>query len=75
MADGSACPHGRKWLRLLTDLPTGIVDVSARRITLSSMVRALARRRDVEAVWDVHDLRPWFAELALLPYLISKRGF
>lgn len=65
---------GVKWLRLLTDLPTGIVDVSARRITLSSYVRSLGAA-DVEAVWDVHDLRPWFAELALLPYLISKRGF
>ena len=65
---------GVKWFRLLTDLPTGVLDVLARRISPGSYLRSLAEA-DVEAVWDLHDLRPWFAELVLLPYLIVTRGF
>jgi hypothetical protein len=65
---------GVTWLRLLTDLPTGILDVAAKRTSLGSYVRSLLGA-DTEAVWDRRDLRPWFAELALAPYLIVKRGF
>ena len=65
---------GVSWLRLLTDLPTGILDVAGRRTTLRAYVRSLFGA-DTEAVWDRRDLRPWFAELALVPYLIVKRGF
>jgi predicted ATP-grasp superfamily ATP-dependent carboligase len=65
---------GVSWLRLLTDLPTGILDVAGRRTTLGAYVRSLFGA-DTEAVWDRRDLRPWLAELALVPYLIVKRGF
>jgi D-aspartate ligase len=65
---------GVKWLRLVTDVPTAIADVSARRISARSYVGSLLGV-DVEAVWDRRDLRPWVAELALIPYLIAKRGF
>jgi predicted ATP-grasp superfamily ATP-dependent carboligase len=65
---------GVKWLRLVTDVPTGIADISARRTTLGSYIKS-ARAADVEAVWDRGDPRPWFAELLLLPYLMITRGF
>jgi predicted ATP-grasp superfamily ATP-dependent carboligase len=65
---------GVSWLRLLTDLPTGALDVAGRRSSFAAYVGSLFGA-DTEAVWDRRDLRPWFAELALVPYLIAKRGF
>jgi predicted ATP-grasp superfamily ATP-dependent carboligase len=70
---GEARP-GVKWLRLLTDLPTGILDIKARRTSITSYLGSL-RATDTEAVWDRRDPKPWLAELALVPYLIAKRGF
>ena len=58
----------------MTDLPTGVSDLAARRVGAASYVRSL-RAADTEAVWDRRDLRPWLAELALVPYLAVKRGF
>ena len=74
VVEPSRARAGVSWLRLLTDLPTGVLDVAARRTTLGAYVRSLFGA-DTEAVWDRRDPRPWFAELALLPYLIVKRGF
>jgi predicted ATP-grasp superfamily ATP-dependent carboligase len=65
---------GVSWVRLMTDLPTGAADVLAGRVRLGPYVRSV-RAADTEAVWDRRDIRPWFAELALLPYLAVKRGF
>lgn len=65
---------GVSWLRIVTDLPTGIADVLARRVSLRSYLRSI-RTADTEAVWSTDDLRPGFAELGLLPYLMRKRGF
>jgi D-aspartate ligase len=62
---------GVSWVRLVTDLPTGASDLFARRLA-ASYLRSL-RAADTEAVWDSRDLRPWLAELALLPYLAVKR--
>jgi D-aspartate ligase len=65
---------GVTWLRVMTDVPTAIADLSARRISARAYVGSLLGI-DVEAVWDRRDPRPWLAELGLLPYLIAKRGF
>ena len=65
---------GVNWLRLLTDLPTGVLDIKARRTSLASYIRSLCAT-DTEAVWDRRDLKPWLSELALVPYLIARRGF
>jgi D-aspartate ligase len=65
---------GVHWLRLLTDLPTGVLDVAARRISLGSYVSSLWAT-DTDAVFDRRDLRPFLRELVLLPYLIARRGF
>jgi predicted ATP-grasp superfamily ATP-dependent carboligase len=65
---------GVNWLRLLTDLPTGVLDIKARRTSLASYLRSL-RATDTEAVWDRRDLKPWLSEFALVPYLIARRGF
>jgi D-aspartate ligase len=65
---------GVNWLRLLTDLPTGFLDIKARRTSVGSYLGSL-HAVDTEAVWDRRDLKPWLSELALVPYLIAKRGF
>lgn len=70
---GRARP-GVTWVRALTDVPTGLADIFGRRTDLRSYLRSLSGV-DVHAVWDPRDPAPWAAELALLPYLMVKRGF
>jgi predicted ATP-grasp superfamily ATP-dependent carboligase len=65
---------GIRWVRLLTDLPTGYVQIRAGDFSLREYLRTL-RSAHVEAVFSRKDPLPGLAELALLPYLIVKRGF
>lgn len=65
---------GVRWVRLLTDLPTGFVQIRSGDLGFREYVRSL-RRADVDAVFSRNDPLPGFAELALLPYLAVKRGF
>lgn len=65
---------GVRWVRLLTDLPTGFVQIRAGDFGLREYARSL-RGADVEAVFSRTDPLPGLAELALLPYLAVKRGF
>jgi D-aspartate ligase len=65
---------GVRWVRLLTDLPTAVVEIVGRRMSLRSYLRSL-RSADVEAVFSRNDPLPGLAELALIPYLSVKRGF
>jgi D-aspartate ligase len=65
---------GIKWVRLLTDFPTGISDVFHGRITSGEFFRTL-RTADTEAVFSFKDPLPGLVECALLPYLAIKRGF
>ena len=72
--DSCTARTGVHWVRVTTDLPTALVEIAHRRLTprryLSSMLQA-----DTEAVFAVRDPLPAIAELALIPYLIVKRGF
>jgi D-aspartate ligase len=65
---------GVRWMRLVTDLPTAIVDIRAGRLRLADYLRSL-REHDVDAVFSLEDPKPGLAEVALLPYLYVKRGF
>ena len=65
---------GVRWVRLLTDLPTGWVQIRAGDFTLREYLRTL-RSAHVEAVFCRDDPKPGLAEVALLPYLAVKRGF
>jgi len=65
---------GVKWIRLITDLPTGIVEILGRRQNLWAYLRTLAGFH-VESVFSREDPLPGLAELFLLPYLAVKRGF
>ena len=64
---------GVGWMRILTDLPTAIGDMRAGRLSASEYLRSLRRVRS-DAVFSLRDPLPGLAEIALLPYLLAKRG-
>ena len=69
--------HGRpgvSWIRLMTDLPTGISEILGGRLQWRAYLRSL-RAAHVEAVFSREDPMPGIAELALIPYLSMHRGF
>jgi D-aspartate ligase len=65
---------GVSWIRLVTDLPTGIVDVFRRRLDWREYLRTL-KNAQVESVFNREDPLPGLMELLLIPYLSVKRGF
>jgi predicted ATP-grasp superfamily ATP-dependent carboligase len=65
---------GVRWIRLLTDLPTGVVGILNGEIKGRPYLRSLWDC-DEEAVFSLQDPLPGLAEIALVPYLALKRGF
>jgi predicted ATP-grasp superfamily ATP-dependent carboligase len=65
---------GVKWVRLVTDVPTGFVEIANGRLDVRAYLRSL-RETHVEAVFSSDDLLPGLVELALIPYLAVRRGF
>jgi predicted ATP-grasp superfamily ATP-dependent carboligase len=65
---------GVRWIRLLTDLPTGVVGILSGQIEGGAYLKSL-RNFDEEAVFSMEDPLPGLAEITLLPYLYVKRGF
>jgi predicted ATP-grasp superfamily ATP-dependent carboligase len=63
-----------RWIRLLTDVPTGLMEIFKGREDWRSYLRSL-RTFDVEAVFSSEDPLVGVAEAALFPYLCVKRGF
>lgn len=65
---------GVRWIRLLTDLPTGVVGVLDGHFQCLSYLRSIWNC-DEEAVFSLEDPLPGLVEIALVPYLTIKRGF
>ena len=65
---------GVSWVRLLTDVPTGLIDVAAGRLRFRDFCHSL-RSYHIEAVFNREDPVPGLVEFALIPYLTMKRGF
>lgn len=65
---------GIRWIRLVTDLPTGAVEIKAGTLSLRSYLRSL-RGIHIESVFTREDPLPGIFELALIPYEAIKRGF
>jgi predicted ATP-grasp superfamily ATP-dependent carboligase len=65
---------GVSWIRLITDVPTGVLEIFGGHQDWRAYLRSL-RRFDVEAVFSREDPLPGLVELALIPYLSVKRGF
>ena len=77
MGDAAEPQRGRagiSWIRLVTDLPTGILEVLGGRLDWRDYVRSL-RSFNIEAVFKREDPLPGLMELLLIPYLSVKRGF
>jgi D-aspartate ligase len=66
--------RGVRWVRLVTDVSTGLVEIFAGHLDWLSYLRSL-RGLHVEAVFSREDPLPGLVELALIPYLYIKRGF
>ena len=64
---------GVRWIRLTTDVPNAVRDISAGRLRTRDYVRTLTSV-NTEAVFSLRDPLPGLYELALLPYLAVKRG-
>ena len=62
------------WTRIVTDVPTAVIEIRNRRLGILEYLRSLART-DGEAVFSARDPLPGLVELALVPYLALKRGF
>jgi len=65
---------GVRWIRLTTDLPTGVIGILKGQIDGRAYLQSL-RDFDEEAVFSFKDPLPGMAEIALIPYLAVKRGF
>ena len=64
---------GVRWIRLTTDVPNAVRDISAKRLRAGDYLRTLFFV-NTEAVFSLRDPLPGLYELALLPYLAFKRG-
>jgi D-aspartate ligase len=65
---------GVGWIRLVTDFPAAATQIMAGKLNWRAYLRSL-KSFQVEAVFCREDPLPGLAELALLPYLMVKRGF
>jgi D-aspartate ligase len=66
--------EGVRWIRLTTDLPTAVYELSRGRLDWRAYLQSL-RSFDTEAVFSRDDPLPGLVELALIPYLALRRGF
>jgi predicted ATP-grasp superfamily ATP-dependent carboligase len=64
---------GVSWIRLVTDVPTSVLEVMGGRQNWRTYVRSL-RDYSVESVASREDPLPALAEFAFIPYLSAKRG-
>lgn len=63
-----------KWVRLVTDIPTVFLEIARGRMKISEYLRSMKGQKEY-AVFSKDDPLPFFAEIAMLPYLWIKRGF
>lgn len=65
---------GVRWIRLVTDLSTGVLEMVRGREDWRAYLRSL-KSCHIESVFSREDPLPGLVELSLVPYLIVKRGF
>ncbi len=63
-----------KWIRLITDIPTAFLEIVKGNMELSSYIASMKGRKEY-AVFCPDDPLPFFAEIAMIPYLWKKKGF
>ena len=62
------------WLRMVTDVPTAGRDLLTGRLGVPSYLGSLKRTRS-ESIFCLKDPLPSLAEVAMLPYLVTKKYF
>jgi len=72
--ESSRAKVGVKWVRLVTDLATGFVEIKNGHLNLKTYLRSL-KEANIESVFSRDDILPGLVELSLVPQLIVKRGF
>ena len=70
----SKAEPGWSWVRMMTDLPAALMAIRGRDLSLLSYFQSI-KNCNVEAVFSATDPMPGLAEVALIPYLLAKRGF
>ncbi len=65
---------GMAWVRMMTDVPAALMAIRGGDLDLKGYFSSV-KRCNVEAVFSSKDPLPTLAEIALVPYLIAKRGF
>jgi len=64
-----------KWVRLVTDIPTVLSEMLARRLTLRQYLDSMSGNLEC-AVFSLRDPLPFIADMLLAPYnYVSNRGF
>ena len=63
-----------RWIRLVTDVPTCVLEMLWGRLEWREFLRSL-KTFEIESVFCREDLLPGLVELALIPYLYVRRGF
>jgi D-aspartate ligase len=63
-----------KWIRLMTDVPTVAIELLSGRMKFTEYLRSLRGKKQF-AVTSLKDPLPSIVELAMLPYLLKKKGF
>ena len=66
--------EGVKWIRLITDIPTVVSEMSKGRIRLPEYLDSF-RGKKTFAAFSYRDPLPFFMEFLMIPYLWKKRGF
>ncbi len=66
--------QGLSWVRLLTDIPTAVMEIAGGRQNWRAYIRSL-KMANIESVFCSDDPLPGLCEIALVPYLSVKRGF
>lgn len=63
---------GIGWLRLITDVPTALTQISQGHVSLKSYFDSLRKTR-IESVFSAADPLPSLAEFLMLPYIATKK--
>jgi len=66
--------EGVKWIRLVTDVPTAVVEILQRRMTVHKYLASMSGG-PAFAVLSLSDPLPFIADLLLVPYHMKHRGF
>jgi predicted ATP-grasp superfamily ATP-dependent carboligase len=65
---------GVKWVRLVTDVPTAVLEILAGRLTICQYLASMYGNTEFAVLW-LSDPLPFIADLLLVPYHMKHRGF